>query len=344
MTGLGDEALAAKGSLAAPLAAGVDTIGQNQTVSFKRYIRLVLPLDGYVFWVAANLVSKGALINAFAGNSVTPGQAPKVLSQPLTLDVPGSLHFATDMQQEETETYAVNRMIFTSEKPVNDLNSIGPEELFIAEHAGIKFAFSARGSFYEQADLYHYIGTAVYPDMLPQIVDGLDGFNSRDLIVSNSLPIWLSLNGYAAPYPGGFANPARLFPSFLLPQNIEPAYGAVHIDPTGTKGIAAVPYLDPRNLSHWQLTSDLVRITLYGVRNDAAQTFIDCVNQFSRDTDAIGIMNVPIVRDEKRTQAELGTIAQKKTIEYQVSYYQTAARKIAQQFIVSAIPDFIFPT
>jgi hypothetical protein len=83
-----------------------------------------------------------------------------------------------------------------------------------------------------------------------------------------------------------------------------------------------------------------VRITLYGTRNFSALDFVDCVNQYSLDTDLIGIMNLPTVRDEKRTQSELSTIAMKKSVEFVVSYYQQRANDVARQIILSAIPSF----
>ena len=67
---------------------------------------------------------------------------------------------------------------------------------------------------------------------------------------------------------------------------------------------------------------------------------MDTVNQYSLDTDSIGIMNMPIVRDEKRPQSELQVIAMKKTIEFDVSYYQTRINDIARQLIESCIVEY----
>ena len=44
----------------------------------------------------------------------------------------------------------------------------------------------------------------------------------------------------------------------------------------------------------------------------------------------------PTVRDEKRAQSELLILAQKKTIEFEIDYYQCAARNIARQLIENA--------
>ena len=52
-----NEALFAQGTpIGADLQTGVEAISIQQTVTFTKYVRLVLPLDGYVFWVAAPLL------------------------------------------------------------------------------------------------------------------------------------------------------------------------------------------------------------------------------------------------------------------------------------------------
>jgi hypothetical protein len=77
------------------------------------------------------------------------------------------------------------------------------------------------------------------------------------------------------------------------------------------------------------------------MRNFNALTFVDCVNQYSLDTDAFGIRNMPILRDEKRTQVEFGAIAMKKSIDYEVSYLQSTMRAISLQLIQSAFSTTI---
>ena len=52
------------------------------------------------------------------------------------------------------------------------------------------------------------------------------------------------------------------------------------------------------------------------------------------------MMSQPVVRDDKRTQAELGTIAMKKVVDFEISYYQERINDVARQMILSAIPAF----
>ena len=161
-------------------------------------------------------------------------------------------------------------------------------------------------------------------------------------MVSNSLPAWLALNSYFPVY--GFANPGvTLYPSFLVPDNISPPFAAVHIDPVGTTALASAPLI-AKDGSHSQLCSDRVRLTLWGLRNFNAMDFIDCVYQYLSDAGVMGLMNMPVVRDEKRTQNELLTIAQKKTVDIDVSYQQGTMRDLARQQILDVIPNFIIGT
>ena len=333
-----EESIGTQSPIAAALRTGVATISAQQTVRFTKYVRLVLPLDGFVFWVRADLVSKGALYGAALLNRTAYNQAPRTITPAVYEDAQGSLHFSTDLRQEETETFAVNRVVFTAVQEVKNLNEIGPTVMFIAEVGGVRFAFSTRGAWYDQAKLWHYVGNAVYSDMDSQIVDSFVGFD-RGLVVSNSLPIWLAFNGYEPFY--GFGNPSiPLFPSFLVPSNLPPPYGAVHIEPTATQALASAPTLGPTS-SHTQLTTDRVRVTLYGVRNDQALDFLDCVLQRSEDYGDLGIMNIPTVRDDKRPQVELAAIGQKKVIDFEVSYLQSRVNDVARQMIISAVPTFI---
>lgn len=336
-----DEAIGAPSQLGSDLQAGVEAISSNQTVTFTKYVKVVLPLDGFVFWVKADQVGPSALYNAALMNQAMYGAGAVVTPGPYIV-AEGSLHYMTDTRQDEANTMGVNRVIFTSQQPIQDLNEVGPNVLFIGVIDGIKFAFSTRSSFYRQADLWHYVGFAVYSDMETQVVDDPRSLNTRDVVVSNSLPLWLALNGYQ-PTIGGFGNPGiTLYPSFLVPSNLAPPYAAVHIPPENTRTLTGAPRIGADS-SHSQLCADIVKITMFGMRNFNALDFLDCVLQRSLDYEEFGIMNASAVRDEKRTQSELGAIAQKKSIQFEVSYYQNRMNDIARKLILSAIPSF-YPT
>jgi hypothetical protein len=306
-----------------PDLAGVYQLSRQQPVTFTRYQRWVLPLDGYVFWLRTE-----------------------------TQTVTGSLHSTIDNRQNEDETVAVNRMTFMTGTPIDFFNRQSINEIWIASFEDVKFSFSSRGAYYLASGVYHYVGTAVYPALLSQLVDVGDQFPKTELIVSNSLPLWLMLVAYSPEWLVP-PNPCiTLYPSYLVPTNLHPPYGVVHIDPASTVSLQAVPNLGPTSpigwarsgtvngttldSTHWQLVSDRVRITLYGETNQQALDWLDLVNSYSRDQDLLGIMSVSPMRDEKRTQAEINVIAMKKTVEYQVSYYQNRVNTAARSLIETA--------
>lgn len=340
------EGAGAKQGIAANLAVGVETLSGNDAVTFTKYVRLVLPLDGFVYWVKADLVTKSALIGAMGFNSVRFNQPKKIEQQAATVQVQGSFHYATNVNQNEDETAGVNQVTFTALQPVQQFNDVSPNTLWIGTYSGdiegfdgsLTFAFSSRGNYYKEADLFHYVGTAVLPVFKAQLIDSLAALSQRQLIVSNSLPIWLALNNYYPPYPG-FNNTLPLYPSFLLPDNLLPPYAVVHIDPAQTQSMQAAPWFGP-TLSQNTLARDMVRVTLYGLTNQAALNFLNLVLQYSYDYGTLGVMNMPIVRDDKRTQPELLVIAMKKIIDFEISYNQATVRDVARQYLEKCIVDY----
>ncbi len=320
--------------------AGEESISGSQTVVFTQYVRTVLPLDGFVFWVRADLLSPTALAGAVGCNErgAALGRSLAVKTPAKQIVARGSLHISNTKRQEETETYSVSRATFTSEQPLDQgFVAVDDTHIYIGTFGCVRFAFSDQQNFYVQAGLWHYVGDAIYPYMETQIIDTPGTLMTKQLIASNSLSLWLGLNNNAPFY--GFGNTIPLYPSYLAPPNIRPPFGTVHIAPEATQAIASVPFIGHRS-SHHQLSRDHVRIVLYGVDNAGAMNFVDAVNQYSSDYNFFGLMSSPIMRDEKMLQDELSIIAQKKSIEYEVSYYQNSVRDIARQIICQAIPTF----
>lgn len=329
--------------IGADLKAGVDAISLTQNVTFTLYVRLILPVDGSKFWVRADQVQPGALYGASLLNATLYNRPAALLSAAAIITAPGSLHYTSQTAQAEEDTVGVNRVVFTSEVQIQDFNAVGPAAIYIAEftpqngEVPIRFAFSERGSYYQQSGLYHYVGQALYSDMQTQVIDKFVGFD-QSAVVSNSLPFWLQLNKWNSPI-GEFPNLVLpLFPSFLVTENLAPPYASVHVHETIP--IQSMPWIDSQG-DHWQLVQDRVRITTYGARNNLIMDFVDCVNEYTLLTDNFGIMNMPVVKDEKKTQPELRVIAQKKSIDYEISYYQFRARDIALKMIEQASVDLI---
>lgn len=92
----------------------------------------------------------------------------------------------------------------------------------------------------------------------------------------------------------------------------------------------------------WQLARERVRFTAYGMPNNAVidyqnQILALAMNDEPSCPSPFGVMDMPIWRDDKQTQPELQTLAQKKTFEMEVSYYQSRVTEIALQTIRSAV-------
>jgi hypothetical protein len=315
-----EEALASgKSELAGDLAAGVDAISSNQTITFTKYIKIISQIDGFVFWVKADL--------AFPGDSNN------------TFDAAGSLHYTTDNRQTSEGNYAVNRVVFTSQRPINELAQVGASTIWVGSFDTVKFAFSQQRSFYRQSGLYHYAGDAVYAVMRTQLIDSIEDLD-QSLVVSNSIPIWLSMNNVVDEPWQLFRQPARLYPAFLSTEELRPPFGTVEVVDGSGAAIEMAPALG-RRLDHTQLVRERVRITLWGLGNADAMDFVDFVNQYSLDTNLFGISNMPAIRDPHFKQVELGTLGKKKVIEFDINYNQRAVRDVARQLILSAVPTFI---
>lgn len=314
------------------LDAGIDALAQHTgDITFTKYVRLVLPLDGFVFWIKADILSPSAIYNANPLNEFAFNQHSAIETPAATAVVSGSWHYAVEGVQREDETMDINRCVFTAKTPIDDFDVIGPNVLYIGEFPGVKkFAFSGRNWYAPEAGLYHYRGDAVYPALESQIIDSVIGFDSSSLVVSNSLPLWLTMDQY---FP--------VYPSFLAPLDLEPPYATIHCIPESLTPLQMMPAFDALS-SSYQLVSERVRVTTYGVRNNEVWDYINYVYNNSLATDAFGIMGDPALpRDLKRTQVEMNVIAMKKEMTFEISYYQQRINDIAQQYILSAIPTYM---
>lgn len=305
-------------SMASALAAGLDTIDQKQSVAFTLYVKQVLPLDGFVFWLRADQL-------------VSP--PPDIAAMPFVLTIEGSLHHATINTQSEDENFATQRVTFTAKDAVSSLSGMAPDTLYMAEVEGYRYAFSARANWYRQADLYHYTGDAVYPSLADILVDDISTLDLTNRVVSNSMPAWLM---FTQTKIATFTNTWLLYAAYLLPDNLIPPYAAVYIDPRQTKPIGAGRFYDT-NGNRFQLVTDTVEVTFYGVRNDAILDWVDAVVQYGlNNPTTFGVMNSPVPVDQHRIQVEISAIAEKKSVTFQVCYYQSRLDAIVQKYISSA--------
>lgn len=289
----------APGQLAASLHAGLDLIRDGQEIVFRRYNLQVLPLDGFLFWVL------------------------DMAADPIT--VQGSMHATNEKTQTEDASNSVNSLVFTSKEEIDAINQVSPTQIYMGTFNGVRFAFRDLVNVYKQAGLFHYRCQAVNSYMESQVIDNPATVNLTDVVVSNSLPMWLALNANGAVYP-----------SFAVPPNIKPPYIVAHIDPNQTNSLQVAPFVDTTG-SSYHLATDTVRFTTYGLRHAEAVDYLAYLMDASLPDDApFGVMGMPIIRDEKRTQVDIQVLAERKTITFEVSYYQARMQQIAMQLILSA--------
>jgi len=290
--------------------AALDSLEQldlNQQIKFTRYKRVVLPLDGFVFW--------------------------QPIGQVL---ISGSLHYSQSIIQNEDEILGLADITFTAETQVAHFREAPINTVFVANCGNFRYAFYAQTGFYQQIGLWHYIGHSINPAMSSQLLDTPGTIDPTQAVTTNSLALWLALNDYVSPLSDGYSNTLPLYPSFLTPPNLVPPYASVHIDAEdGTRPLQALPNLRRSRSSH-QLVADRVRITVYGLQNNAAIDFLNCVLAYSEFTDNFGIMSPPRILDGKRVQAELEAIAMKKVYEFEISYDQTRVDTVARGLIEKA--------
>jgi hypothetical protein len=327
---------------AGPQQAGVALISAQQQYTFNLYVRLVLPLDGFVFWVLASQLTPAFLAkylgdynsspynaSAFNGSQPVPPVLTPVQQAALQFSTNGSLHLSQEIGQDEDATNTMQTVSFTCPEEVTNFENMAPGTMFITTlDNGTQIGFGSQSNRYVLSGIWHYHGRAVYSAVQSQIVDDGRLIHPELAIVSNSLPFWLALGTPSVP----------VFPSFLSPLNLVPPYITAHIEPEATEALASAPLYGPTN-SQSQLVKDTIRFTMYGVNNNAALDFQTAVLNTSL-LGNYGIMNMPVPRDEKRPQLEFQVIAQKKTMMLEVNYYQTRARALAQQIIRHATVTF----
>lgn len=306
------------------------TISLTQERTDKIYL-----LPGQKFTIPANPQYGVWAVSDYAGHefTVVVNQAITEAGElPLSLIAKGSLHVAIETQQEEDASIDVNTVTFNTFEDIKPFNEVGTDYTYIGLYDNIRFSFTSRRNYYEAANLYHYIGEAIYSVNDPLIIDNPNDFNPT-LTISDSLPIWINMPNYVPPYSTAFTCSIPLYPSFLVDDNMIPPFGVVHIE--DTESLSASPIFDSIN-GQTQLCRDEVKVTLYGVDNNTAGTFLAFVEQYSEDWNKIGMANMPSIRDVKRTQSELNIISKKKEIKFLVNYLQSVARDEARQFIERA--------
>lgn len=297
------------GQIFAVINQGVNLVDEGQEVQFIRYVRQVLPLDGYVFWSPSEVFT-----------------------------IEGALHFAQNIVQADDETFAQGMVIFTAQEEVAQFEDAPTNEIFVATlPGGSRYAFSSQQGFLNAARQWHYFGRTIPPAALSQLLDKPGQIDVSRAIVSNSLPFWLALNNYASPYSDGWSNSIPVYPSKLVSPNLQPPYVAVKIT---TDSDQMAPHIG-QDRSSFQNATDTVRLIMYGLQNNESIDFANCVRQYMNVTRGIGIRSSFCVVDEQREITELETIAMKKVMDLKVNYNQKRVDAVARQLIKKATMTFL---
>lgn len=290
---------------------GLEMLSFDQEMRFAKYTRVVLPLDGYVFW------------------------------QPMDefVDIKCSFHFSQEVQQDEDETYGAITVYFTSMEPVVEFEAMPPDTLYVGQIRGVKFAFFSQTGFYGPAKLWHYVGRSIPPVMLSQLLDTPGAIDAAQPVTSNSLALWIAINSYTLPpiytgLPTGFT----LYPADLVPPNMSPPYGVVKVE--DTRPLQAVPSYRGGTIGTDQLDADRVRITLNGLQHNAGIDVLNAILAYSLYSDRFGLMNSPTVMDGSRKEASLQAVGLQKFILFEVSFLQSRVNDVARALIKKAVPSY----
>ncbi|HGF7493296.1 TPA: hypothetical protein ACF3X9_004127, partial [Escherichia coli] len=104
--------------LSSVLKSAVETISSDQEITFRLYVRQVLPLDGFVYWVNAEIISCDELCRLN-------------IESPTRLKIKGSLHRQVIAIQDESVSKDVNNIIFTPVQQVDDFNVENPDAIYL---------------------------------------------------------------------------------------------------------------------------------------------------------------------------------------------------------------------
>ncbi|CAB5286645.1 hypothetical protein IST495B_05835 [Burkholderia multivorans] len=224
--------------------------------------------------------------------------------------------------------------------------------MWVCEYDGMLFAFNRRTMRYWQTDLNHYAGTAVFPTMRTQFLDSNASIPTSK-ILSNSIPIWLSLTGPLSAVPG-YDQPLAVFGEYLVAANQQPPYIAVEIqettsiEPQPRKYAFEDDTVNPPVYREFmsQLKRDRVLLHLYGFDSDHAMAYLDYLMTFflNQGNTVMGLMSGPNMKDMPIIQSEYNIRGPKKTIELEVSYQTFKALDYAITLLRKAQPNFTVPS
>ncbi|QDH14152.1 hypothetical protein E3E12_08070 [Formicincola oecophyllae] len=285
----------------------------TQNITFRQYRRMVLPLDGHVFWVATGT----------------------------TQTLAATLNAATSAVQTAQETASPTALTLT----INASDDLKPFTaraqglLWVGTWQGQDFAISNASTSDLNAGSVLYSGQTITAPFAAQFVDDASQLDNKALLTSSCLPAFLAMPSQptpltkSCPWPEG----VPVFPSFAVPDDQPTPYIAVCCRPKTLAPVSMAPSHDAASKTSSQIVREGVRLTLMGLDNQQACQVRDYVRQWALGHDSVlGVVNSPVIRDRPQKNPATATQAVRKTIDFTVMYPQRAMADIAMGLIKAA--------
>jgi len=285
---------------------GYQQLSGNQKITFTRYVSKILPIDGWHFWVKAELLD---------------GE-----TEPFNKVVSGTLHQSVNQTQEATKSNAITSIILTVNQPIDLLKEVNQESMWLGEYDGSKFSFNIQNAFYDNANQFHYAGDAVYIENSDAFIDDINDLNLDDTVITNCIPLFIALN-----------DQVQIYPAFLNPTNLKPPYATIEVKQT--TGVAAgitFNEFDDSKLMQW----DKVELSIFGLRKKQLSDFLKYLTTKQLETEAFGIYWLPSIQNENIPQSEVNILTNKKVLSFDVNYVIEDIRNAATAFIENIFVDF----
>lgn len=291
---------------------GIDFLKENNKFIFITYSKAILPYDGFIFWIKR---------------------------KEETVIVKSIEHTAEEMLQEGDTFRSESTLILTSEEPLFDFSQNDLETIKVIVCNNNRYVIRKSGENTGESGIFHYMARIIEKPLESILLDSEDDFRSRKIQLSSSIPLFILLaSGVFDLVPVHY----DLYPAWLVPFNKKPPYITVEIIKTTALASGSQTVIHHEKEYLLKLVQEEVKFVLYGFDNDAAFIFLKQLEKWSTIYNYIGFMNMPCIEDEVHNQVELGSVAQKKSIELVISYYQSAELldELKEKMISTVLMEF----
>ncbi|CAI3958064.1 unnamed protein product [Commensalibacter communis] len=272
---------------------GLDVMRLDQKLDISYYQKTILPYDGFVFWVK---MRKKTSIDAM-------------------------IHYTDELKHEDQSFYNDANLIITTKEYLFDFFQNDLEILPVFDYEGKQYAIRRSGQNTQHATIFHNFARIIEPQFQSLFLNNKKDFTRKTVQFSNSISRFILLaNGYfdlvKIPY--------EIYPEWLVPFNKKPPYITIGISETEALNVGHKRTMVEGKETFINPAKDHIELNLYGLDNHEAINFLATLEKWSLIYQQIGFLNIPRVTDLHNTQNEIGSLSQKKVIEIEVFYYQSA--------------------